>query len=204
MPASPLPPKARRTALAALSRDTLTAVTSAYDLDVGDRRVVGNHIDAIVRSRTIEFADLLSRLSRDELKTVCSTLDLPSDGREKQVLIDRILGSSNAPTAVSTAAPSPKTNGKPAHTSDRPPTAPGANASTKRNSMSDPNLSSFIWSVADLLRGDLQAVGVRQGHLAVHRAAPPRLRAGVHQGRSARGVGDTQEDRGEPRAVLAA
>jgi hypothetical protein len=32
-------------------------------------------------------------------------------------------------------------------------------------------LSSFIWSVADLLRGRLQAVRVRQGHPAVHGAA---------------------------------
>jgi hypothetical protein len=72
MPASPLPPKHRRAALAALSRDSLTTLSAAYDLDVGDRRVAANHIDAIVRSRTIEFADLLSRLSRGDLKTVCT------------------------------------------------------------------------------------------------------------------------------------
>lgn len=94
--ASPIAPKHRRAALAALPRDTLTALTTHYGLDVADRRVVANHVDALVRSRSIEFADLLGRLARDELKTVCEALDLPTDGREKQVLIDRILAVGDA------------------------------------------------------------------------------------------------------------
>ena len=47
------------------------------------------------------------------------------------------------------------------------------------------NHAAFIWSVADLLRGRLQAVRVRQGHPAAHGPPPPRLRARADQaGRS--------------------
>ena len=38
----------------------------------------------------------------------------------------------------------------------------------------------------------LQAVRIRQGHPAVHRAAPPRLRAGADQGRRARRAGEAR------------
>ena len=48
------------------------------------------------------------------------------------------------------------------------------------------SLSSFIWSVADLLRGDYKQSEYGKVILAVHRPAPPRLRAGSHQARRAR------------------
>ncbi len=51
--------------------------------------------------------------------------------------------------------------------------------------MTDPNLSSFIWSVADLLRGDYKQSEYGKVILPVHRAAPPRLRARADQGRRA-------------------
>lgn len=157
MPNAPVSSKLRRTALTALSRDSLTALTGHYELDGFDRRAAGNHVDALIRSRSVDFADLLGRLSRDELKAVCEALDLPAEGREKQLLVDRILTVGDAPaasSAVGPSAPPPKTNGKPGRASDRPPAALAVDPAKKRNSMSDPNLSSFIWSVADLLRGD--------------------------------------------------
>lgn len=36
--------------------------------------------------------------------------------------------------------------------------------------MNEQALSSFIWSVADLLRGDYNAIRIRQGHSPLHRA----------------------------------
>lgn len=111
MPTAPLTSKLRRTALALLSRDTLTSLSAHYDLDVGDRRVVANHVDALHRSRGIDFAELLARLSRGELKAICEALELPTDGREKRQLIDRILIAGATSVSKVNTAP-PKINGK--------------------------------------------------------------------------------------------
>ncbi len=43
------------------------------------------------------------------------------------------------------------------------------------------NHASFIWSVADLLRGDYKQIRLRQGHPAAHGDPPSRLRARAHQ-----------------------
>jgi predicted nucleotide-binding protein len=86
-----LPAQVRRRALQALSRERLSQVTEYYGLSVDDRRVHEQHIGAIVRSRSIDFVEILEVLSRDELKAICVALGLDESGREKDVLIERIL-----------------------------------------------------------------------------------------------------------------
>ncbi|WP_164009890.1 TIR domain-containing protein [Pyxidicoccus trucidator] len=81
----------RRAALQELSRDRLSDITTVFDLHVEDRRVYEQHISAIVRSRSVEFADVLELLTRDELKAICLALDVDESGREKAPLIERIL-----------------------------------------------------------------------------------------------------------------
>jgi type I restriction enzyme M protein len=51
--------------------------------------------------------------------------------------------------------------------------------------MNQQALSSLIWSVADLLRGDFKQSEYGRGHPAVHGAAAPGLRAGPDQGGAA-------------------
>src|SRR5689334_5016004 len=91
----------RRSALEALSRERLTRITRRYDLRVADRRSATSHVDAIVRAKGVDFADVLGLLGRDELKAVCEALELDTSGREKQTLLDRVLGRSNGAAAVS-------------------------------------------------------------------------------------------------------
>lgn len=91
MPDKP-PAAKRRRALDTLTRDRLAALTAHFDLEVADRRISQNHVDAIVRSRRVVFADVLARLKRPELKDMCEALGLDTKGRDKQSLIDRILG----------------------------------------------------------------------------------------------------------------
>ena len=93
-----LPPKTRRKALDALSRDTLATITKKLDLVVADGRAQGAHVDAIVRSRTVDFGDVLRQVSRDELKAICGELGLDDSGRDKESIIRRILaiGDGNA------------------------------------------------------------------------------------------------------------
>ncbi len=92
-----LKPDKQRTALRILGRDRLSELTDFFEFDVDDRRVIDNHVDAIVRSRTIDFADVLAQLYRDELKSICEALEIDSGGRSKQRIIDRILGNAPCP-----------------------------------------------------------------------------------------------------------
>ncbi|MCY1035676.1 class I SAM-dependent DNA methyltransferase [Corallococcus sp. BB11-1] len=101
-------PQQRRSALETLPRDRLIALTAHFSLDVGDKRVVENHVNALVRSRSLEFTDVLGLLKREELQKICDALDLDRGGREKDVLIARILGmgdSEQVPLPLAEEAP---------------------------------------------------------------------------------------------------
>jgi adenine-specific DNA-methyltransferase len=91
MPGGTLPLKLRRAALEVLSRDRLASITDKHNLAVKDRRAQAAHIDAIVRARSLDFADVLRLLQRDELKAMCESLGLDTSGKEKDPIIDRIL-----------------------------------------------------------------------------------------------------------------
>jgi hypothetical protein len=88
-----LPAKTRRAALEVLSRKTLASITEALNLAVEDRRAQAAHVNAIVRSRSLDFGEILRRLPRDDLKAICMALGLDTAGRDKGLIIERILGS---------------------------------------------------------------------------------------------------------------
>ncbi len=86
-----LTPQQHRAALEVLGRDRLIVITDHFGLDVGDRRVVENHVNALVRSRSVEFGDVLALLKSEELRAICDALGLERNGCEKEVLVERIL-----------------------------------------------------------------------------------------------------------------
>jgi len=86
-----LPPKVRRTALEVLSRARLAAITEKFNLSVKDRRTAGAHVNAIIQARSLDFADVLRAVQRDELKAICAALMLDADGRDKETFVQRIL-----------------------------------------------------------------------------------------------------------------
>src|SRR5687767_13830385 len=89
----------RRLALEALPRERLARITGHFDLAVADRRSAASHVDAIIRAKRVDFSEVLGLLGRDELKAVCEALGLDTSGREKQTLLDRVLGRSNSTDA---------------------------------------------------------------------------------------------------------
>lgn len=82
----------RRTILLQLSRDRLGELTTRFELEVEDRRSIDAHVDAIVRKRALDFTAVLNVLKREELQAACEALGLDSSGREKAVLVERLLG----------------------------------------------------------------------------------------------------------------
>lgn len=140
-----LPPKLRRTALEALSRDRLASITEKFNLDVADRRQQAAHIDAIVRSRSVEFANVLRLLSRDELKAICEALGLDTSGKEKEPIVQRVLAASEQkelPLRVPVAADVE---------------ARYADAKPAKKNGGDLGFEDKLWKAADELRGSMDA-----------------------------------------------
>ena len=88
-----LPAKTRRAALEVLSRATLASITERLNLAVDDRRAQVAHVNAIIRSRSVDFGDILRQLPREDLKAICTALGLDTAGRDKDPIIQRILSS---------------------------------------------------------------------------------------------------------------
>ena len=98
--------KQKRTLLSALYRDRLAKLTAQYELDVWDRRSKEAHIDALVASR-LDWRVLLLGLRRDELQAICDELGLDRSGREKALLVSRIMADDDDPEVEVPSPPTP-------------------------------------------------------------------------------------------------
>jgi type I restriction enzyme M protein len=135
-------PKVRRAALATLSRDRLSSLTEHFGLEVEDRRVLDQHVDALVRARSLDFAEVLGILKREELQGICDALELDRSGKEKDVLVARILGDAAAPAVKATGK-----NG----------TTPAAVELPATGKLTVDQLERYLWSAADILRGSIDS-----------------------------------------------
>ncbi len=111
----PGPARTRRSALETLGRDRLLELADQFAVPVADRRSRDAGVDALARSKKVGFGQLLGQLSRDELKAICRALGLDESGREKEPIVQRILGADGeaapkeaSPAEPSSAAPAPK------------------------------------------------------------------------------------------------
>ncbi len=146
-PPLPLTPQQRRAALEQLSRDRLTSLSDHFGLDVGDRRIIQNHVNAIVRSRSVDFGVLLGLLKREELQAICEALGLDRSGREKEVLVQRILGGSGESDSSSGKSHKNGTRAAAQMTPDLPATG----------KLTVDQLERYLWSAADILRGSIDS-----------------------------------------------
>lgn len=139
MPGCPTSPRrSGELPLRALGRDALANLTTKLNLAVQDRRAAAAHVDALMRSRTVEFPVILGEFQRDDLKAICDALGLDPSGRENEVLAKRILGGAGS-------APVPG-NGTAAVAVEEP--APGAKLTIDQ-------LEAYPWGTADKLRGKM-------------------------------------------------
>ena len=146
---SRLPPQQRRSALEQLSRDRLIRLSDHFGLDVGDRRVAENHIDAIIRSRSVDFGELLGLLKREELQSICEALGLDRGGREKEVLVQRILNLGEPDDGAGPAA-------EDASVATLPQAGMRKQARTSKNG-GDLGFEATLWKAADKLRNNMDA-----------------------------------------------
>ena len=92
----------KRRVLSALGKDELLEIGRGLELDVTTRMTVDELRDALAASKKAKLATIVGpKLSRDTLKEICLACGLDDTGKEKQVLVDRILaaGDKGAPAA---------------------------------------------------------------------------------------------------------
>ena len=93
----------KRQVLALLSREELLGFVDLFGLEPPNRRAKQGIIDTVAASKKATLGAVLPTYPRDRLKKLCRDLGLDDGGREKSVLIDRILPSEGRPAS----APSP-------------------------------------------------------------------------------------------------
>jgi type I restriction enzyme M protein len=160
----------KRDVLSHLTREELHTIVESYQLEVADRRVRDQLIDAVASSKRATLAGVLSELPRTRLKELCRAFGLDDSGREKAPLVERLGGGrvpqgDDAPPSVRQAPTSspPKANG--AQGSSRPPKANGAGKGAAPTQVELPigerltvdRLERYLWSAADILRGSIDS-----------------------------------------------
>ena len=149
-----MPPKRR--VLESLTRQELQEAVDRYDLQVADRRVKDQLVDALAASRRAALPEVLESLSRDRLKEICRSLDLDDSGREKALLIERLAGPrASGDEATAVPAPLGKTHQK----------ANGSRGKGNGGQLEPPaegvltvdQLEGYLWSAADILRGSIDS-----------------------------------------------
>ncbi len=95
----------KRKILEALTRSGLLDIARQYEITGLTAQSKAEIMDALAGSRKVQPEEFLFQFGRDDLKGICQSLGLDESGREKQLLIDRLLGkeSTNGQTR-------PKTN----------------------------------------------------------------------------------------------
>ena len=135
----------KRAILSELKRPELRASVDAYALQVDDRRVKAQLIDALARARKAPVHVILQDLSRDRLKELCRAFDLDDSGRRKTDLIARLAASTPASKRGARVLP--------------PAAPPPATDTTDPSSdiLSVAQLEQYLWSAADILRGSIDS-----------------------------------------------
>jgi adenine-specific DNA-methyltransferase len=82
----------KREIIEELNRDELQGLVQDFEVEVADRRKIELLREAAIKAKRFNARDVLERLSRDRLKELCRAFGLDDGGREKEPIVNRILG----------------------------------------------------------------------------------------------------------------
>jgi hypothetical protein len=82
----------KRKILEAMTRTGLLDIARHYEITGLTAQSKTKIVDALAGSRKVQPDEFLTLFSRDDLKGLCQALRLDESGREKQLLIDRLMG----------------------------------------------------------------------------------------------------------------
>ena len=141
----------KRAILSELTADELRANVEYYELEVYDRRVKTELVEALAGSRKARLDEILPDLSRNRLKELCRAFGLDDSGREKAEIAARLIGNTagNAAPAKDGGDAAPQPAPSPPPLSDTPDLFPEV--------LSVAQLEQYLWSAADILRGSIDS-----------------------------------------------
>lgn len=148
----------KRRVLETLNLKELQDLASTYELEVTDRRVRDQLIDAAGHSRKVVLAEVLGSYARDRLKEICRALRLDDHGKEKAPIVERILG--GAPEQENLKLPwseAPSASPKEAPAVVKPAKQPTAKRSSSADTGGDLGFEAKLWLAADKLRNNMDA-----------------------------------------------
>lgn len=102
----------RRTTLDVLTRPRLRDIALVAGVEFYANTSRADMLDSISRSHSIPFRAILAEYLRDELKLACQQLELDETGRDKTVLIRRLLAAEKQTLKTRERSPSANRNGR--------------------------------------------------------------------------------------------
>jgi len=141
-----------RPILEALARDELLDITDSLELSVPDRRRKALLVEAIEGVR-FDLREVLLGFSRDRLKELCRMLGLDDSGREKAVLVERLMGEGGGQAAAVDEAPPSSGRRERARANGNG----GQMEIAFGETLTTEKLERHLWSAADILRGSIDS-----------------------------------------------
>ena len=135
----------KRAVFPELTAEELRANVDYYELEVGDRRVKAQLVDALAGSRRARVDEILVALSRERLKELCRAFGLDDSGRKKADLVARLMGPTGSTKSDGAAGP------------PVPSRSAGDTSKPSEDVLSVAQLEQYLWSAADILRGSIDS-----------------------------------------------
>ncbi len=132
-----------RLALGVLTKARLLEVASKESHEGPTRKRKDEIVEALASSGRVALDQLLAHYTRDELKSACEAAGLSTKGREKAVIVARLLGDDDS----ALPSPSPPITTRSATTRSAKKSAPNKNGSL--------GFEQELWKAADLLRNNM-------------------------------------------------
>ena len=136
--------------LSELSAEDLRAYVDHYELEVADRRMKTQLVDALVRCEEATIEKILGDWYRDDLKALCRALDIDDSGRRKADLIARLIGSGEELGGNDARVSEPRRESGRARKGREK-----ASARTNNN-WATTGYEAELWAMADKLRGNME------------------------------------------------
>ena len=136
--------------LSGLVAEDLRAYVDHYGLEVDDRRVKTQMVEALVGCEEATIEKIMGEWYRDDLKALCRALDIDDSGRRKADLIARLIGS-DAELRGNDARESepPRESGRARKGREKASARTNANGATT-------GYEAELWAMADKLRGNME------------------------------------------------